>query len=98
MKTDMQIIYQQNKYYEILHRDMFKSKIKIKKIEDSNIKKDKILEKLTSIEKKLNPTYLFSIKRNKTQENIWNFNGIYSRKLYTRLKNTFVKRALPQIP
>lgn len=76
---------------------MFRSKIKIKKIEESNIKKDKILTKLPFVEKKSNPTYMFSIRRNKTQENIWNFNGVYDRKLYTRLKNTFVKRALPKI-
>lgn len=79
---------------------MFKSRSKIKKIENiSEIINTKTLYpsvNLFHIEKN-NPTYMISIKKNKKQENFWLFNGIYERKLYTRLKNTYIKGSLPKI-
>ncbi|MEM5878050.1 MAG: hypothetical protein QXF12_04180 [Candidatus Aenigmatarchaeota archaeon] len=80
---------------------MLKNRSKIKKIENiSEIINTKTLYPSENLfyGEKHNPTYMISIKKNKKQENFWLFNGIYERKLYTRLKNTYIKRALPKIP
>lgn len=78
---------------------MTKNPLKYKKTEDSNIAVNVALIQSAHLDekKKSNPTYMISIKRNKTQESFWNFNGIYVRKFYNRLKNTFVKRSLPSL-
>lgn len=79
---------------------MLKNRSRIKRITNiSDIVNTKTLYSFTtndSFDRK-NPTYMISVKKNKKQENFWLFNGIYERKLYTRLKETYIKRALPKV-